>query len=106
MCRTPEPVAAIARRLQAEQPLVPVGVVNKADVLDHEIELLAFPLRLPGEMRLLELLAQPRDFQSIRSREENLDAHGLSRWSIPRPPDPVRQSNVGSGPRSGQTASS
>jgi hypothetical protein len=79
MCRTPKPVAAIARRLQAEKPTVPVRVVRKANVLDHEIELLPLPFRFPGEMRLLELLAQSRYFDSVRSREENLDAHRVSR---------------------------
>src|SRR5215469_9782543 len=72
MCRTPEPVAAVARRLQAEKPRVPVRIMNEADVLDHEIELLPLPFRLPGEMRFLGLLAQPRDFDLIGCREDNL----------------------------------
>src|SRR4051794_24391271 len=56
--RLPDPGLAIARRLQAEEALVPMRVVGEADVLDHERLLLPFPLDRPGEMRFLQLLPQ------------------------------------------------
>src|SRR4029079_6157848 len=74
MRRLPEPVSSVARRLQAEEPLVPERVVNKTDVLGHKVELPAPPFRLPCEVRFFELLSQPGKFYRIRRREENLKA--------------------------------
>src|ERR1700747_162125 len=101
MCRTPEPMATIARRLHAEKPTVPVRIVSKTNVLYSEIALLTLPLRLPGKMRFLELLPQPGDFNPIRSREENLEAHGLSAHRLI-----VRLIRIGLCHRSGQIGSS
>src|SRR6185437_7797064 len=69
MHRAPEPGLAVMRGLQAEQPPVPVGVVNEADVLELEFELLPLPFRRPGEMRLVELLPQLRKLDHIGLRE-------------------------------------
>ena len=53
----PQPDLAIMGRLQAENPLIPVGIMGEADVFDLEIGLPPLPFRRPGQMRLVELLA-------------------------------------------------
>jgi hypothetical protein len=78
MCRLPEPVSAIARRLQAEKPPVPVWVMDEANVLDRKIELLPLPFRRPGKVRIFEPLPEPRNLDRIRRREENLEAYGIA----------------------------
>src|SRR4051794_40226688 len=78
MRHLPKPVSSIARRLQAEEPPVPVWVMNEANVLDRKIELLPPRFRRPGKVRLFELLSQPRHLDRIGRREENLEAYGIS----------------------------
>lgn len=75
MRAAPQPGFAVAGGLDAENPLVPVWIVDKADVFDSEIRLLPFPFRRPGEMRFVELLTKPGDFDLIRMRKQNLK-HG------------------------------
>jgi hypothetical protein len=87
MCRTPEPIFPISRRLQAEEPLVPKGIMNEADVLDLEFELLPPPFHFPGEVRFLELLPESGKFDPIRRREENLEANRIANHRV-IPSDP------------------
>src|SRR5947209_8922844 len=80
----PEPDFAVARRLQAENSLVPERIVDEPDVFDLEISLLLFPLLCPGEMRLVELLPQFRNFDRIGIREKNSEQHASFAWfSLP-----------------------
>ena len=58
----PEPGLAIVRGLQAENPLVPVWIMDETDVLDLEVSLSRFPLFRPSQMRFVELLPQFGDF--------------------------------------------
>jgi hypothetical protein len=67
----PEPRLPIARRLQAENPLVPVGIMRETNVLDLEIGLSLFPFYRPREMGFVELLAQFGNFNRIGSRKQN-----------------------------------
>ena len=57
----PEQAFAVMGGLQAEQPPVPAGIVDEADVFDGEVGLPPSPFRRPGEMRLVELLAEFRN---------------------------------------------
>ena len=75
MRRVPEPRFAIVGRLQAKNSLIPIRIVGEANVFDLEIWLLPFPFLRPGEVRLVELLPQPGNFNRIRIREKN-SKHG------------------------------
>jgi hypothetical protein len=61
----PEPGLPIARRLQAENPSVPAGIMSEANVFDLEIGLSLFPFLRPGQMGFVELLAQFGKFNRI-----------------------------------------
>jgi hypothetical protein len=63
------------RRLQAENPLVPKGIVREANVLDLEFLLSCFPFSRPCEMRFVELLTQPGNFDLVRNGKNN-SKHG------------------------------
>ena len=78
MCRLPEPVSAIARRLHAEKPPIPFCFMDEANVLDRKIELLPLLSRRPGKVRIFELLPEPRNLDRVRRREENLEAYGIA----------------------------
>src|SRR5665213_217603 len=71
----PEPDFAIVRRLQAENALVPERVVDEPDVFDLETKLPGLPFRRPGQMGLVELLPQFRDFGDIGIREKSSEQH-------------------------------
>src|SRR6185437_11250486 len=72
MRRLPEPVSSVARRLQAEEPLVPERVVNKTDVLGHKVELPAPPFRLPCEVRFFQAATATR--RSALRMEDGMEA--------------------------------
>lgn len=67
----PEPGLAIVRRLQAENSLVPAGIVRETNVFDLEVLLSLFPLFRPSQMCFVELLAQFGNFDRIGRRKEN-----------------------------------
>jgi hypothetical protein len=72
----PEPDFSIASRLQAQNSLIPKRIVDEPDVLDLKIGLPVFPVFCPGQMRLVELLPQFRNFDRIGIREKNSEQHG------------------------------
>src|SRR3954470_12488139 len=76
--RTPDPGLAVARRLQAEEVLVPMRVVGEADVLDHERLLLPLPFDRPGEMCFLQMLPQLGEFDHIGRWEDKPKTHGIA----------------------------
>ena len=72
----PEPDVSIVSRLQAQNPLIPKRIVDEPDVFDLKIGLSVFPFFRPGQMGLVELLPQFRNFDCIRIREKNSEQHG------------------------------
>src|SRR5260370_9905979 len=68
---SPEPSLPIVRRLQAENPLVPVGIMRETNIFDLEILLSLFPFFRPSKMGFVELLAQFGNFNRIGRRKEN-----------------------------------
>src|SRR5262249_43313908 len=77
----PEQRFAVARRLQAEKPLIPVGIMLEADVFDSVLVLPCRPFHHPGEMRFVELLTQLRDLDLIGLRKDGGGQHGDPAWS-------------------------
>jgi hypothetical protein len=75
----PEPSLSIVRGLQAENPLVPVWIMDETDVLDLEVSLSLFPIFRPSQVRFVELLPQFGDFNRIGRRKENVVGHRLTR---------------------------
>jgi hypothetical protein len=71
----PEPSLSIVRGLQAENPFVPVWIMDETKVLDLEVSLSLFPLFRPSHVRFVELLPQFGDFNRIRRRKENFVGH-------------------------------
>ena len=64
-------------RLQAENSLVPKGIMREANILDLEFFLPGLPLRRPGQMGLVELLTKFGNFDLVGVRKKNLK-HGDS----------------------------
>ena len=62
-------------RLKAEISLVPKGIMKEANILDLEFVLPCLPLRRPGQMSFIELLAKFGDFDLVRMGKEHLK-HG------------------------------
>src|SRR5205085_8896008 len=75
---SPEPSLSVVRRLQAENALIPVGIMNEAEVFDLEIKLLPLPLGCPRKVCFFELLPQLGNFNRIGRRKENLEAYGIA----------------------------
>src|ERR1700733_10743207 len=75
MHAAPEPGFSVVGCLNAENSLVPVGVVGEANVFDSKLGLPLFPFRRPGQMRLVELLSQFRNFDLVGIREKNPKQH-------------------------------
>jgi hypothetical protein len=73
----PEPDFSIVSRLQAQNSLIPKRIVDEPDIFDLKIGLPVFPFFRPGQMRLVELLPQSRNFDRIGIREKNSEQHGL-----------------------------
>jgi hypothetical protein len=79
-------------RLNAENSLIPTGIMTEADVFNLEVRLPSFPLRHPGQMDLLEMLAQlvkfgltkPRNFDLIGTRKNNPEHGDPASWSDQR----------------------
>jgi hypothetical protein len=83
-------------RLQAENPLIPGGIMVEADVFDPEFILPSFPLRDPGQMHLIELPAKPMKFGL--TKPGNFDLVGAGK-NNPEHGDPLlRQINRKSSP--------
>jgi hypothetical protein len=71
----PEPVFSVMGRLQAEKALVPVRIVEEANILNLEFLLPRLPFLRPGQMRFVELLAQLGNFDLVRNGKNN-SKHG------------------------------
>jgi hypothetical protein len=71
----PKPSLSIMRGLQAENPFVPVWIMDETDVLDLEVGLSLFPLFRPSQVRFVEVLPQFGDFNRIGRRKENFVGH-------------------------------
>jgi hypothetical protein len=79
----PEPDFSIASRLQAQNSSIPKRIVDEPDVFDLKIGLPVFQFFRPGQMRLVELLPQFRNFDRIGIREKNSEQHGSPASSRP-----------------------
>jgi hypothetical protein len=70
-------------RLNAENPLIPVGIMLETDVFNFEIGLTSLPFRRPGQMHLIKLptklikfgLPKSGNFDLVWVRENGLE-HG------------------------------
>jgi hypothetical protein len=66
------------RRLQAENPLVPLGIMGEANVFDLEVSLLFLPFFRPRQMGFVELLPEFGNFERIGRRKQDSEADGIA----------------------------
>jgi hypothetical protein len=74
----PEPGLSIVRGLQAENPFVPLRIMDETYVLDPEVSLSFFPFFRPSQVGFVELLPQFRDFNRIGRWKEKFVSHRLT----------------------------
>src|SRR5580658_8385759 len=77
----PEPCLSVMGRLQAEKALVPIGIVEEANVFDPEFLLSRLPFLRPGQMRFVKLLTQLGNLDLVRNGKNNSKHGDPASWS-------------------------